>query len=56
MFNKQVVVFQLMNNSTPVSIFTIEADPISTAKEFTAFFNVKDAAQLSYTVKVFALD
>ncbi|WP_169081769.1 hypothetical protein [Paenibacillus sp. PL91] len=53
---KQVIVFQLMNDTTPVSIFAIEADPISTAKEFAAFFDVEDAAQLSYTVKVFVLD
>ncbi|WP_053376500.1 NPCBM/NEW2 domain-containing protein [Paenibacillus sp. FJAT-27812] len=53
---KQVIVFQLMNDITPVSIFAIESDPISTAKEFAAFFDIEDAAQLSYTVKVFVLD
>lgn len=53
---KQVVVFQLMKATTPVSIFAMETDPISTAREFAAFFDIEDAAHLSYTVKVFVLD
>ncbi|MFC3884573.1 bifunctional 2',3'-cyclic-nucleotide 2'-phosphodiesterase/3'-nucleotidase [Bacillus songklensis] len=48
----EVVVFQLMNGTTPVSIAALETD-IDHTEKFTAHFNVSGT---SYTVKVFVVD
>ncbi|RXZ83162.1 hypothetical protein EBB07_07500 [Paenibacillaceae bacterium] len=53
---QQVVVFQLMNGSTPVGIVAVKSDAITAAKEFTAFFNVKDFESPNYAVRVLVLD
>lgn len=53
---QQVVVFQLMNGTTPVGIVALESDTIQTAKQFTAFFNVEDFTATSYTVRALVLD
>ena len=48
----EVVIFQLMNGTTPAGIAAVETD-INSAKKFTAHFNVSGA---SYTVKAFVVD
>jgi hypothetical protein len=53
---QQVVVFQLMNGTTPVGIVAVKSDSIAAAKEFTAFFNVEDFESTKYTVRVLVLD
>lgn len=50
---KEVVVFELMNGATPVSIVAVSKDIVS-AEDFTAYFNVP--ALDTHKVKVFVLD
>lgn len=52
---KEVVLFQLMKGTTPISIIALEKD-IVTEEVFTAHFNVKDYESLAYKVKVFVFD
>ncbi len=51
----EVVVFQLMKDTTPISIVAVEKDILS-AEEFTAYFNVADPDNTKYTVKVFVFN
>ena len=51
----EVIVFQLMNGSTPVSIVALEAD-IYYGGTFSAHFNVTDPNNLNYKVKVLVLN
>lgn len=51
----EVVVFELMKGSTPVSIIAVEKD-IASKETFTAYFNVDDPQNGAYTVRVFVLD
>lgn len=50
----EVVVFQLMNGDTPVSIIALEKD-IKETEQMTAFFNVDPEAG-DYTVEVYVFD
>ncbi len=51
---QEVVLFQLMKGSTPVSIVALQRD-ITEKEEFTAYFNV-DPADTTYSVKTFVFD
>lgn len=51
---QEVVLFQLMKGTTPVSIVALQRD-ISDKEEFTAYFNV-DPADTTYSVKTFVFD
>jgi predicted peptidase len=51
---KEVVLFQLMKGSTPVSIVALQRD-ITGEEEFTAYFNV-DPKDTTYSVKTFVFD
>ncbi len=52
---KEVVVFQLMKGSLPVSIVAVEKD-ISSAETFTAYYNVADPQNTAYLVRVYVFD
>ncbi len=51
---QEVVLFQLMKGSTPVSIVALQRD-ITAKEEFTAYFNV-DPKDATYSVKAFVFD
>jgi len=51
----EVVLFQLMKDTTPISIIAAEKDILS-AEKFAAYFNVVDYEDLAYKVKVFVFD
>jgi len=52
---EEVVLFQLMKDTTPISIVAAGKDIIS-AEKFIAHFNVEDYEDLAYKVKVFVFD
>ncbi|MEN6313723.1 MAG: hypothetical protein ABFD25_05680, partial [Clostridiaceae bacterium] len=52
---KEVVVFQLMKGSLPVSIIAVEKD-IASAETFTAYFNAADPQNTAYLVRVYVFD
>ncbi len=52
----EVVIFQLMKSTTPVSIIACEKKDIISKEKFTAYFNVQDPNNQEYSVKVFVFD
>jgi len=52
---KEVVLFQLMKDTTPINIIAAEKD-ITSVENFIAYFNVVDYEDLAYKVKVFVFD
>ena len=51
----EVVIFQLMNGTTPVNIIALEND-IQSEETMSAYFNVSDADNEEYNVQVFIFD
>jgi len=51
----EVVLFQLMKGTMPISIVALEKDIVG-EEEFTAYYSVDDYEDLSYFVKAFILD
>lgn len=53
--DNEVVIFQLMKDTTPINIVAVEMD-ITTKETFSAYFNVLDPENQAYTVEVFLFD
>lgn len=51
----QVIIFQLMDDNTPISIVSVQGN-ITKKQAYSAYFNVSNPEKTSYYVKVFVMD